>query len=83
MPELASLRFEADDAAFAAGPAQEAAIGQLPAAARVERALIEENAPGRSFRHLGGEGEHVRVVEAVMAGHAGDVLRLEPADTAP
>ena len=45
----------------------EAAVGELAAAARMERALIEQHRAGPGIHHAGLEHEHVGVLVAVIA----------------
>src|SRR5258708_18420155 len=46
MPEPAPGRFEPDDRDLAAGPAQDSTVGELPAAAGIERRLRQQDAAG-------------------------------------
>src|SRR5262245_53526459 len=53
MPELAGRKVEAGHFCLAAKPAQHAAVGQLPAAARIEGGLSERHLARQRRRYRG------------------------------
>src|SRR5439155_22959008 len=78
VPRATAHGLEAGHARFAGGPRDDTAIGELPTAAGMERALLEHDGAGPRVDDRGLQREHVGMVVAEVARHARMITRPFP-----
>src|SRR5258705_327074 len=69
VPVAARLRLDAGDPRLAAAPAQDPAVGELPASTRVKRRLLEEHRARARLDHPGLDHQHFGILVTEVARH--------------